>query len=173
MLQKCLKDAEEKGTRGEEVRELEKGLFELYKDPNLNVKPPQLAKRGGAHYSEAAVNLINSIYNDKKDIQYVNTRNNGTILDLPEDVAIECTCVIDKDGAHPIHIGHLETSIRGLTQVVKAYEELTVEAGVSGDYNTALKALTIHPLVNDSVKAKKVLDDIIAENKDYLPQYFK
>lgn len=171
MLQKCLKDAEEKGTRGEVVRELEESLFELYKDPNLNIKPPQLAKRGGAHYSEAAVNLINSIYNDKKDIQYVNTRNNGTIMDLPEDVAIECNCVIDKNGAHPIQVGHLETSMRGLTQVVKAYEELTVEAAISGDYNTALKALTIHPLVNDSVKAKKVLDDIIAENKDYLPQY--
>lgn len=173
MLQKCIKDSEEKGTRGEVVRELEESLFELYKDPNLNIKPPQLAKRGGAHYSEAAVNLINSIYNDKKDIQYVNTRNNGTILDLPEAVAIECNCVIDKNGAHPIHIGHLETSIRGLTQVVKAYEELTVEAAVSGDYNTALKALTIHPLVNDSVKAKKVLEDIIAENKEYLPQYKK
>ncbi|SHJ16533.1 6-phospho-beta-glucosidase [Clostridium amylolyticum] len=173
MLQKCLKDAEEKGTRGEVVRELEESLFELYKDPNLNIKPPQLAKRGGAHYSEAAVNLINSIYNDKKDIQYVNIRNNGAILDLPEDVAIECNCVIDKNGAHPIHIGHLETSMRGLTQVVKAYEELTIEAAVSGDYNQALKALTIHPLVNDSIKAKKVLDDILEENKEYLPQYKK
>lgn len=171
MLQKCLKDAEEKGTRGEVVRELEESLFELYKDPNLNIKPPQLAKRGGAHYSEAAVNLINSIYNDKKDIQYVNTRNNGAILDLPEDVAIECNCVIDKNGVHPIHIGHLETSMRGLTQVVKAYEELTIEAGVSGDYNQALKALTIHPLVNDSLKAKSVLDDILSENARYLPQY--
>ncbi|MBU5592013.1 6-phospho-beta-glucosidase [Clostridium sp. MSJ-4] len=173
MLKECKESAAKDGTRGEVVRKLEEDLFELYKDPNLNIKPPQLAKRGGAHYSEAAVNLINSIYNDKKDIQYVNTRNNGTILDLPEDVAIECNCIIDKSGAHPINIGHMETSIRGLLQVVKAYEELTVEAAVNGDYHAALKALTIHPLVKDANVAKRVLDDIIKENIDYLPQYRK
>ena len=171
MLKECKEAVKREGTRGEVVKKLENDLFELYKDPNLNIKPPQLAKRGGAHYSEAAVNLITSIYNDKKDIQYVNVRNNGTILDLPEDVVIECNCVIDKSGAHPIHIGHMETSARGLMQVVKSYEELTVEAGVTGDYGTALKALTIHPLVKDAISAKKVLDDIIKENKDYLPQY--
>ncbi len=171
MLEKCKEAEKGEGTRGEVVKKLEKDLFELYKDPNLNVKPPQLAERGGAHYSEAAVNLITSIYNDKKDIQYVNVRNNGTILDLPEDVVIECNCVIDKNGAHPINIGHMEKSMTGLMQVVKAYEELTVEAGVTGDYGTAIKALTIHPLVKDAVSAKKVLDDIIRENKDYLPQY--
>ncbi|WP_040213249.1 6-phospho-beta-glucosidase [Clostridium polynesiense] len=171
MLKNTLKDSEEKGTRGEVVRKLENDLFELYKDPDLNIKPPQLAKRGGAHYSEAAVNLINSIYNDKKDIQYVNVRNNGTILDIPEDTAIECSCVIGKNGAKPIHIGHLETSMRGLLQVVKAYEELTIEAAVKGDYSAALRALAIHPLVNDSIKAKKVLDDIIRENIEYLPQF--
>ncbi|MDF2883179.1 MAG: glycoside hydrolase family 4 [Clostridiaceae bacterium] len=171
MLKHCEEAANGEGTRGEVVKKVEHELFELYKNPNLNVKPPQLASRGGAHYSEAAVNLINSIYNDKKDIQIVNVKNNGTILDLPEDVCIECNCIIDRNGAHPIQIGHVETSTRGLMQVVKAYEELTVEAGVTGNYNTALKALTIHPLVKDVIYAKKVLDDIIKENKEYLPQY--
>lgn len=61
--------------------------------------------------------------------------------------------------------------MRGLLQIVKAYEELTIEAGVKGDYNAAIKALTIHPLVGDSGIAKKVLDDIINENMAYLPQY--
>jgi 6-phospho-beta-glucosidase len=171
MLEHCMKDAAAEGTRGEVVKKLEKDLFQLYKDPNLAIKPPQLAKRGGAHYSEAAVNLIDSIYNNRKDIQVVNTRNNGTIPDLPKDASIECNCVIDKNGAHPINIGCLETSMRGLLQVVKAYEELTIEAGVNGDYKAALKALTIHPLIGDSISAKKVLDDIINENKEYLPQY--
>lgn len=171
MLKHCHEEAAGAGTRGEIVKKVESELFELYKDPNLSIKPPQLEKRGGAHYSEAAVNLIDSIYNDRKNIQIVNIRNNGTIADLPRDVAIECNCVIDKNGAHPINVGHMEPNIRGLLQVVKAYEELTVEAGVTGDYNTALKALTIHPLVNDALRAKKVLDDIIKENKAYLPQY--
>ncbi|AFK85146.1 MULTISPECIES: 6-phospho-beta-glucosidase [Thermoanaerobacterium] len=171
MLEEEKKDAETIGTRGEQVKKLEKELFELYKDPNLNVKPPQLEKRGGAHYSDAACSLINSIYNDKKDIHVVNVKNNGTILDLPNDVVIETNAVIDRNGAHPINIGHVPTKIRGLMQSVKAYEELTIEAGVTGNYYTALQALTIHPLVPSSTVAKKILDDIIRENIDYLPQY--
>lgn len=172
MLRDCKRAAENEGTRGEVVLKLEDELFELYKNPDLNEKPKLLADRGGAFYSQAAVNLINSIYNDSKDIQYVNVRNNGTISDLPDDVCIECNCVIDKNGAHPINIGHMEKSITGLLQVVKAYEELTVEAGITGDYKAALKALTIHPLVRDSVSAKQVLDDMLEANRDYLPQYF-
>lgn len=171
MLEEEKKDAATIGTRGEQVKKLEKELFELYKDPNLNVKPPQLEKRGGAHYSDAACSLINSIYNDKKDIHVVNVKNNGTILDLPNDVVIETNAVIDRNGAHPINIGHVPTKIRGLMQSVKAYEELTIEAGVTGNYYTALQALTVHPLVPSSTVAKKILDDIIRENIDYLPQY--
>ncbi|SNX53322.1 6-phospho-beta-glucosidase [Thermoanaerobacterium sp. RBIITD] len=171
MLEEEKKDAATVGTRGEQVKKLEKELFELYKDPNLNIKPPQLEKRGGAHYSDAACSLISSIYNNKKDIQVVNVKNNGTILDLPDDVVIETNAVIDRNGAHPINIGHVPTKIRGLMQSVKAYEELTIEAGVTGDYYTALQALTIHPLVPSLTVAKKILDDIIRENIYYLPQY--
>ncbi|NNG67859.1 6-phospho-beta-glucosidase [Caldanaerobacter subterraneus] len=171
MLEEQKKEAATVGTRGEVVKKLEKELFELYKDPNLNVKPPQLEKRGGAHYSDAACSLISSIYNDKKEIHVVNVKNNGTIADLPDDVVIETNAVVDKNGAHPITIGHVSPKIRGLMQAVKAYEELTIEAGVRGDYYAALQALTIHPLVPSATIAKKILDDIIEQNKEYLPQY--
>lgn len=160
------------GMRAQIVKKVEKELFELYKDPNLNIKPPQLEKRGGALYSDAACNLINSIINDKKDVQVVNVKNNGTILDLPENVVIETNCIIDKRGAHPIQIGHVPAKIRGLMQIVKAYEELTIEAAVKGDYYTALQALTIHPLIPSSEIAKKILDEILKENKNYLPQFY-
>ncbi|MGB9813795.1 MAG: 6-phospho-beta-glucosidase [Thermovenabulum sp.] len=160
------------GTRAQLVKKIEKELFELYKDPHLDTKPPQLEKRGGALYSDAACNLINSIINDKKDVQVVNVKNNGTILDLPEDAVIETNCIIDKRGAHPIQIGHVPAKIRGLMQIVKAYEELTIEAAVKGDYYTALQALTLHPLIPSAEIAKKILDEILKENKNYLPQFY-
>ncbi|WML34841.1 6-phospho-beta-glucosidase [Clostridium sp. OS1-26] len=171
MLEDELKSFKAEGTRGEVVKKVEYELFELYKDVNIDIKPHQLEQRGGAHYSDAACSLISSIYNDKKDIHTVNVRNNGAILDLPNNVVIETNCVIDKNGAHPINIGHVPTKIRGLMQAVKAYEELAVEAAVTGNYYTALQALAIHPLVPSSTIAKGLLDDIINENKEYLPQY--
>jgi len=171
MLEECKKDAETVGTRGEVVKKLEKSLFELYKDPDLDIKPKELAERGGAHYSDAACSLINSIYNSKGDMQTVNVLNNGTIKDLPDNAVIERNCIIDGQGAHPLNVGFVPLKIRGLLQVVKAYEQLTIEAGVNGDYDAALQALTIHPLIHSSNVAIKLLHDIIHENKDYLPQF--
>ena len=134
-------------------------------------KPPQLAKRGGARYSDAACSLIDSIYNNKKDIQTVNVLNCGANADLPYNAVIERNCVIDKDGAHPLNIGHTPIEIRGLLQNVKAYEQLTIEAAVNGDYDKALLALTIHPLVNSATVARQILDDILKENREYLPRF--
>lgn len=53
--------------------------------------------------------------------------------------------MIDRNGAHPLAYGRLPVKIRGLIQSVKAYEELTVEAAVTGNYDTALLALSVNP----------------------------
>jgi len=172
MLKNQLEELQKEGTRAEVVKKVEQELFELYKDPELSIKPPQLEQRGGAYYSLAAVDLITSIYNNKKDIQTVNVRNNGIISCLPDDASIEVNCVIDSEGAHPIQLtAPIQPQMRGLLQLVKAYEELTVEAAVHGDYDKALQALTLHPLVGTAKQAKQILDDILREHKDYLPQF--
>lgn len=101
----------------------------------------------------------------------MNVLNYGANADLPDNASIERNCVIDKDGAHPIHIGRTPLKIRGLLQNVKAYEQLTIEAAVTGDYDCALQALAIHPLVGSATVAKQILDDILAENREYLPRF--
>lgn len=171
MFEECVRLSEQEGVRGEVVKRTENELFSLYRDPALKIKPPQLSERGGAYYSDAACNLINSIYNDKHDIQVVNVKNRGANLDLPENVAIERNCIIGKNGAEPIAFGHMPLKIRGLVQLVKTYEQLTIKAGVYGDRETALQALTLHPLVPSSTVAKAMLDDLISANLDFLPQF--
>ncbi|GAB6099943.1 6-phospho-beta-glucosidase [Halanaerocella petrolearia] len=172
MLEEEIEAAKEEGTRGEVVKGLEKELFEIYKDPELNKKPEQLEQRGGQYYSDAACDLISSIYNDKGDIHYVNVQNNGTVDCLPNDSAIERTCYVDSEGAHPLNAEPLPAKVKGILQPVNEYETLTVEAGVNGDYEAALQALLVHPLVESSI-AQPLLDDLIEANKDYLPQFNK
>ncbi|MFS0638636.1 6-phospho-beta-glucosidase [Mesobacillus foraminis] len=172
MLEKDLKNAETEGTRAEVVQRLETELFKLYKDPNLDIKPPQLEKRGGAYYSDAAVRLINSIYNDKRDIQPVNTRNNGAIASIPHESAVEVSCVITKDGPKPIAMGDLPVQVRGLVQQIKSFERVAAEAAVTGDYNKAVLALTINPLVASDKIAKQIVDEMLEAHKEYLPQFF-
>ncbi|MGC4377481.1 6-phospho-beta-glucosidase [Fictibacillus sp. Mic-4] len=173
MLEEELKTFKEGGTRAEVVKQLEHDLFELYKDPKLAIKPPQLEKRGGAYYSDAAVRLIHSMYTDKRDIQAVNTMNNGAIASIPNDSAVEISCVITKDGPKPLAFGDLPVAVRGLVQQIKSFERVTIEAAVTGDYDTALLAMTINPLVPSDRVGKMILDEMLEAHKEYLPQFFK
>jgi 6-phospho-beta-glucosidase len=171
MLAKELKNFKEGGTRAEVVKRLDGQLFTLYKDPNLAIKPPQLEKRGGAYYSDAAVRLIHSMYTDKKDIQAVNTMNHGAISSLPHDAAVEISCIITKDGPKPIAVGELPIQVRGLVQHMKSFEMVAIEAAVSGDYEKALLAMTINPLVPSDRIAKIILDEMLEAHKEFLPQF--
>ncbi|MEO2075298.1 MAG: 6-phospho-beta-glucosidase [Bacillus sp. (in: firmicutes)] len=171
MLEKELENFKEGTIRAEVVKKLEVELFELYKDPQLAIKPPQLEKRGGAYYSDAAVRLIHSMYTDKRDIQAVNTLNKGAIASLPYDSAVELSCMITKDGPKPIAVGELPIQIRGLVQQMKSFERVAIEAAISGNYDQALLALTINPLVPSDRVAKVILDEMLEAHKDYLPQF--
>lgn len=171
MIEKELEEFAKGETRAEVVKKTECELFELYKDPALEIKPHQLEKRGGAYYSDAACRLINSIYNDKGDIQPVNTKNNGAIAGIPMESAVEISCVITKEGPKPIVIGELPIAVNGLVQQIKSFERMTIEAAITGDYNTALVAMTINPLVPSDKMAKILLDELLEAHKHYLPQF--
>jgi 6-phospho-beta-glucosidase len=159
-------------TRGEEVQKIEDQLMALYQDPKLTKKPQLLEERGGAYYSKAAVSLISSIANNEDRVHVVNTVNNGAIPDLPPEAVVEVACKINRSGAHPQPANSLPTEIRGLIQIVKAYEELTIIAGVEGDRRKALQALMAHPLVPSYAIANGLLDEILQAHRNHLPQFF-
>lgn len=171
MLEDELKEFSKGETRAEVVKRVEADLFELYKDPELNIKPPQLEKRGGAYYSDAACRLIHSIYNDKCDIQPVDVRNNGAIEGIDDDSAVEVSCLITKDGPKPLAVGKLPVAVNGLVQEIKSFERLAVEAAVEGSYEKAVLALTINPLVRSDELARTLVDELLEAHKDYLPQF--
>ncbi len=165
--------AEQRGhpTRAEEVMEIERGLLELYRDPALDVKPALLEQRGGAFYSEAAVGLIASLHDDAGDLQVVDVLNDGALPGLPHDTVVEVPARIHRDGAHPVALGPLAPEMRGLVQQVKAYEELTIEAALTGDRSVAFRALLANPLVPDAETAGALLDAILDADRAHLPRF--
>lgn len=171
VLKQDLQAYEEHGTRAEIVQQLEHSLFDLYENPSLYDKPKELEKRGGAFYSDVACSLMASIYNDKHDVQTVNTRNNGAISDLPNDAVIEVNAVITKTGPEPIKVGALPYSVKGIIQHMKAFEELVIRAGLTGNYNDAYLAFLMNPLIADEKRSKVLLDELLAAHKEYLPQF--
>lgn len=171
MLQEELEDYKNNNTRAEVVKRTEAELFELYKNPNLDYKPEQLMKRGGAYYSDAACEVINSIYNDKRVNMVVSTKNNGAIKDLPDDVVVEVSSIITAAGPQPIAWGEFKPAARGMLQIMKAMELTTIEAAVTGNYGTALHAFTINPLIPSGKIARQLLNEMLVAHKKYLPQF--
>jgi 6-phospho-beta-glucosidase len=133
-------------TRAAEVMAIEAALLEQYADPNLNTKPTELEQRGGAYYSEAAAALMADIATDAGTTHVVNTTNRGAIPCLADDVVVEITATVGRDGATPIPTEGLRPDVDALVRTVKDFELLTVQAAVDGDHDAARLALLTNPL---------------------------
>jgi 6-phospho-beta-glucosidase len=157
-------------TRARDVMDIEARLLEMYRDPSLTEKPELLDHRGGAFYSEAAAQLIASLHDGRGDVQVVDVRNDGAIPDLPDSAVVEVPAVIDREGAHPLRLGPLAPEQRGLVQAVKAYEELTIQAALTGDRQVALRALAANPLVGGEV-AGPLLDALLDADRQHLDRF--
>ena len=158
--------------RAEEVMAIERELLELYRDPAVDAKPKLLEQRGGAFYSEAAAQLIASLYAGTGDVQVVDVRNAGALPGLPDDAVVEVPARIDRSGAHPQALKPLAPEMLGLVQQLKAYERLAVRAAVAADRSAALKALMANPLVGRYQVAARLLDAMLTANRQYLPRFF-
>lgn len=168
MLEEEKEHMARKGSRALQVKEIEKKLFEQYKDPGLCVKPKELEQRGGAYYSEAAISLIDAIYGDKGEIHTVNLQNRGTISNLPYNAVIEANAIIGAGGAAPLVIGEMPTRVAGLVNEVKTYEQLAVKAAAEKSYDIALSAMLANPFINDYEVGKAILDEFIEAHTPYL-----
>ncbi|MGC5361659.1 6-phospho-beta-glucosidase [Streptomyces sp. DT24] len=158
-----------KPSRAAEVAAMEKELLAMYGDPALDEKPALLAKRGGAFYSEAAVDLAASLLGGGGSaVQVVNTYNNGTLPFLPDDAVIETQARVDGTGATPLAVPRLDPMYAGLIANVTAYEDLALDAALRGGRDRVFKALLAHPLIGQFEYAEALTDKLIAHNREHL-----
>ncbi|MEU9085657.1 6-phospho-beta-glucosidase [Streptomyces sp. NPDC048357] len=158
-----------KPSRAAEVAAMERELLALYGDPALDEKPALLAKRGGAFYSEAAVDLAASLLGDGGPaLQVVNTYNNGTLPFLPDDAVVEVQAHVDASGPRPLAAPRLDPLYAGLVSHVSAYEDLALDAALRGGRERVFKALLAHPLVGQYDLAEGLTDRLLAHNKEHL-----
>ena len=157
--------------RAATVAEIERGLLELYRDPNLVEKPALLEQRGGAFYSEAAIGLVGSFATGDGQVHVVDIRNNGTIRGLADDDVVEVPARIDAVGATPLPQPPVAPELLGLMQHVTAYERLAAQAAVTGDRALVHKALLTHPLVAQDAVSVDLVDRLLEAGAHHLPQF--
>ena len=160
------------GVRAQVVQQLEKRLFERYRDPALHVKPPELDERGGAYYCDAACEAINAIYNDKQTEHYLNLPHQGHIDNIPADWTVEMTCQLGRNGATPsARIRHFDENTLGLIYTLKGFEIAAARAALSGKFDDVLLALALNPLVDSDSDAATLAKELLLAHQKHLPQF--
>jgi 6-phospho-beta-glucosidase len=158
-------------SRASQVSAIEQELLAMYADPTLDRKPDLLERRGGAYYSEAAVQLTAALLGSggPASPQVVNVANAGTLPFLPDDAVIEVPAQVDHTGVRPLAAEPLAPLYAGLVAHVTAYEQLALEAALHGGRERVFRALLAHPLVGQVDKADALTDLLISANRSYLP----
>jgi 6-phospho-beta-glucosidase len=155
-------------SRAAEVAAIERQLLDLYADPALDEKPALLEQRGGAYYSEAAVNLVASLVADRGDVQVVNLRNYGTLPFLDDSAVIEVPARVGGTGVTAVPVEPLEPLFAGLVAHVSAYEQLALDAAVHGGRDRVYRALLAHPLIGQHDVAARLTDLLLDANRNHL-----
>ena len=151
----------------------EEKLHQIYTTVGFTEQARQiLGAKGGAQYYLPVLQVIEAIVQDTGEVVIADVRNGSALPDLSEDVCVEVPARFDKNGFQPMAVGPAPLCVRGLMQTVKTYEELTIEAAITGDRGTAIAALVANPLVGTYEKARKFLEQALENERLYLPQFF-
>jgi alpha-galactosidase len=151
-----------------------KGILDFYNNYKKSclVQPDPLDRiRKGTSAAEywRVVPIIEGILTDSHhDELAVNVVNDSLITNLSSDVIVEVPAVVDKDGVHGVKLGSIPKGFAGLLRNRIAFQDLTVEAVLTGSREYAMQALLVDPVVNSLRAAEKTLDTILSYQKQYL-----
>lgn len=105
-----------------------------------------------------------------------NVKNTGLVTNLPEGCCVEVPVFTDRRGFNPVHVGALPPQVAILTHLSASIEMMTVEASLAGDPTMVYHAVANDPLcaaVLSLEEIKKMVQEMLKINKDYLPQFKK
>jgi alpha-galactosidase len=120
------------------------------------------------------VDVIESIVENRGGRFIVNVANHGAISNLPDDAIVEVPAIVDGYGVHTLAVGALDYGLASQLSRHWAVQELTVEAALTGDRQTALQALLLDPLVESALTLdgiEALLGDLLAANAPFLPRF--
>ena len=159
-------------TRSQDIMALVPDYWAHYREQAASDNPEldPSRSRGGIHELELAIDVMDAIYNDRKEVWYVNVPNQGSLADFPDDLVVETTGYVDRNGVVPLVHGHLPRHVLGLVQMLGEYQALTAEAAWSSNRRDAIRALASHPLVLSPTKAETLYDEMAAAHRHYLPE---
>ena len=119
-----------------------------------------------------ATDIIENMVGGLSQPFYINTTNRGAVANMADDAYLELLCDVDSEGPRPRPVGEMPRGLRGLTEQVLDTHELTAEAIVRADYPLLRRALMTDPLTNSIADADAILSELLAAQRDALPDHW-
>jgi len=143
---------------------------ELLAGADYSHHPPEYCF--GLYHSRQAIGILVSIAADEgREWGGINFPNRRAITNLPPEAIVEGPCIVDSRGITPIVMGDLPKAFLGLTHHVINWQELTVDAALSGDVKLLYQALLACPYVHDLDAARATMDELLRAHTEYMPQF--
>lgn len=126
--------------------------------------------RGAIYELDFALDVVDSIVNDRGSVFAVNARNNGSVPGFDDDLVVETEGRVDNNWVHTLPQPGLPLHVRGLVEKLAEYQRLTAHAAWSGTRRDGIQALMSHPLVRELDTAEQMYDEMAGRLRDLLPE---
>lgn len=123
---------------------------------------------------EYAASILNALEGGEPFQFNGNVSNQGYVSNLPPDACVEVPVWASRQGLQPLRVGALPPQCAILTNLSAQIEEMAVEAALTGNRRLVYQAIANDPLtaaVLSLDEIQKMVDDLFACNRDYLPQF--
>ena len=132
---------------------------------------PKKGIMGNMESGERAIAIFEGIIEDKNNFEIVNIPNEGIIDNLPQDLAIECTGKINKDGIHGIKLGDIPKNIAALLRIEASIQDVCVEAILSESKDLAIACIAMDVNCGSFKMAEDIYNEMYPLQKKYLPNF--
>ncbi len=123
---------------------------------------------------ERAIPIIEAVIQDSKSYESaVNVPNDGVVDNLPEDMVLECSAMVDKNGVHGIKVGKLPKNIAAILRIEASVQDICVEAILKKSKQLAITALAIDQNVGSFKRAEAMFEEAMEAQKSRISFTFK
>lgn len=134
-------------------------IMKVANDTSISVTEEYPPIRGG----EQQVGVIEGLILNKEGKFQVNIPNNGLIANIPDDVVVEVSAIVNKTGIHGIQVGKLPKNL--MLQVLwprMLIMERELELALSGDRRLFLRMLLDDNRTRSIEQAEAFIDDFLS-----------
>jgi len=121
---------------------------------------------------ERGIPIIEAIVKDSNTYEIaVNIPNEGIIENLPKDLIIECSGMVNKDGIQGVKLGNIPKNIAAILRIEASIQDLCVEAILKESKKLAISCIAIDVNCGNFEMAEAIFNEMMEVQKKYLPNF--